>query len=143
MFNAANPFLLAGAALSAVAALLHLACIAFGASWYRFMGAGTQMVKMVSNGHWYPTVVTLFIAAVLSVWSLYALSGAGVIARLPFLRLALCAITAVYLLRALAFPELIAQIPGNSMVFWVCSSTICFVIGVVHCIGLYQVWQRL
>jgi hypothetical protein len=71
MVSTVNPFLVAGAALSAVAALLHLACIVFGASWYRFMGAGEQMAKMVSNGSWYPTVVTLTIAAVLSVWSLY------------------------------------------------------------------------
>jgi hypothetical protein len=74
MVSTVNPFLVAGAALSAVAALLHLACIVFGASWYRFMGAGEQMAKMVSNGSWYPTVVTLTIAAVLSVWSL-AYSG--------------------------------------------------------------------
>ena len=143
MVNTVNPFLVAGAALSAVAALLHLACIAFGAPWYRFMGAGEQMVKMVSNGRWYPTVVTLIIAAVLSIWSLYALSGAGVIPKLPFVRLALCAITGIYLLRAVAFPALTTYIPGNSMAFWLWSSAICFVFGVVHFIGLCQVLGRL
>ena len=143
MINTVNPFLVAGAALSAVTALLHLACIAFGAPWYRFMGAGEQMVKMVSNGRWYPTVVTLIIAAVLSIWSLYALSGAGVIPKLPFVRLALCAITGIYLLHAVAFPALTTYIPGNSMAFWLWSSAICFVFGVVHFIGLCQVLGRL
>ncbi len=143
MADSRNPFLIAGAALSALAALLHLGCIAFGAPWYRFLGAGEQMAQMASNGHWYPTVVTLVIAAVLSVWSLFALSGAGVIRKLPFVRLALCAITGVYLLRALAFPVLTPYFPDNSAAFWLWSSGICFVFGIVHFIGLRQVWRRL
>jgi len=35
-----NYLLTAGGAMSAVAAALHLGCILFGASWYRFFGAG-------------------------------------------------------------------------------------------------------
>ena len=138
-----NLCLLTGAVLSAVAALLHLACIAFGAPWYRAMGAGERMARMAAEGDWHATAVTLCIAAVLSVWSLYALSGAGVIARLPLLRPALCAITGVYLLRAVAYPVLHGHFPGNSAAFWVWSSAICLVLGAVHLIGLCQVWARL
>lgn len=139
----ANPFLIAGAALSALAALAHLGCIVFGASWYRFFGAGEPMVQMVLAGHWQPTVVTLMVAAVLASWSLYALSGAGLLPALPWLRWGLCAITAVYLLRGVAFVWLMPYVPGNSMAFWLWSSAICFGIGTVHLIGLYQVWARL
>ena len=143
MTHTPNPFLITGAVLNALAALLHLGCIAFGAPWYRFLGAGEHMAQMASDGHWYPTVVTLIIAAVLAAWSLYALSGAGVIRSLPLVRLALCAITAIYLLRAVAFAPLMPYFPGNSMAFWVWSSAICFVLGAVHFIGLRQVWARL
>jgi hypothetical protein len=76
-------------------------------------------------------------------YALYALSGAGVIPKLPFVRLALCAITGIYLLRSVAFPALTTYIPGNSTAFWLWSSAICFVFGVVHFIGLYQVWGQL
>jgi len=107
------------------------------------MGAGEHMQKMVANGRWYPTMVTLIIAAMLSVWSLYALSGAGLIHKLPFVRLALVTITAVYLLRAVAFPVLTTYIPGNTTTFWYWSSAICFVFGIVHLIGLCQVWSQL
>lgn len=138
-----NPYLVAGAALSAVAALLHLACIVFGPRWYRFFGAGERMIQMAANGDWRPVVVTLFIATVLSVWSLYALAGAGLVPALPFTRLALCGITAVYLSRAVAFPFLRPYFSGNSRAFWFWSSTICLGIGVLHLIGLVQVWQRL
>ncbi len=136
-------YLIVGAALSAIAALLHLATIAFGASWYRFLGAGERMAQMASAGRLYPTVVTLAIAAVLLVWSLYALSGAGVIGRLPFLRPALCAITGIYLLRAVAFLPLMRLIPGNSLRFWLVSSAICLVFGVVHLIGVRLAWADL
>lgn len=138
-----NTFLIIGAALSALAALLHAGCILFGASWYRFFGAGEQMARMAAAGHWYPTVLTLIIVAILSGWSLYALSGAGVIRRLPFVRLALCIITSIYMLRAVAFAPFHSYFPGNSTAFWLWSSAICFVIGLVHLVGLWQAWPRL
>jgi hypothetical protein len=138
-----NLFLLIGAVLSGTAALLHLGCIVFGAPWYRFMGAGEHMAQMALAGHWYPTVVTLAIAAMLAVWALYALSGAGIIARLPLLRVALCVITAVYFLRAVGFAPLMRYFPDNSMTFWVVSSGICLTISLVHALGLWQTWSRL
>ena len=138
-----NTFLIIGAALSALAALLHVGCILFGASWYRFFGAGEQMARMAAVGHWYPTALTWGIVAILSGWSLYALSGAGVIRRLPFVRLALCIITSIYLLRAVAFGPFHKYFPGNSAAFWLWSSAICFVIGLVHLVGLWQAWPRL
>jgi len=143
MDNTRNSFLIVGAALSASAALLHLGCIAFGAPWYRFLGAGEQMAQMDLAGHWYPTVATLVISSILVAWSLYALSGAGVIRKLPLVRPALCAITGVYLLRGIAPIPLMAYFPGNSTSFWFWSSAICLAFGVVHLIGLRQVWSRL
>ena len=136
-------FLIAGAAASAAAALLHVGCIIFGAPWYRFLGAGEQMAQMDLAGHWYPTVVTSAITAMLSVWALYALSGAGVIRRFPLLRPVLCAITGVYLLRAVAFIPLQSVIPGNSLTFWLTSSGICLAIGLLHAAGLRQAWSSL
>ncbi len=138
-----NTYLIVGAALSALAALLHVGCILFGASWYRFFGAGERMARMAAAGHWYPTAITLGIAAILSCWSLYALSGAGVIRCLPLVRPVLCIITGTYILRAVAFAPFHKYFPGNSTGFWLWSSVICFVIGLVHLVGLWQAWPRL
>lgn len=138
-----NRYLVAGATLSAAAALIHLACIAIGGPGYRFFGAGERMARMAEAGHWYPAVVATAIAALLTSWSLYALSGAGLIRRLPFLKVALCAITAVYLGRGLAFAPLMPFFPGNSTTFWVVSSAICLAIGLVHFAGVRQTWARL
>ncbi len=138
-----NAFLIAGAALSALAALAHAGCIVFGAPWYRFFGAGERMARMAEAGSWYPALITAIIAAVLATWSLYALSGAGVIPRLPLLRLGLCAITGVYLLRGLAGVPFAMVATERGAAFWLWSSAICLAIGLVHLAGLRQVWPRL
>jgi hypothetical protein len=140
-----NPFLATSATLCALAAALHLACIFFGASWYRFFGAGERMAQLASAGSWHPALVTLAIAVVLGTWSLYALSGAGVVPRLPFLRFALCIITGIFLLRGVAvFPLVALSLSlGRSLSFWWWSSAICFTIGFVQLVGLRQVWASL
>ena len=134
--------LLFGAALSFAAALLHFACILWGAGGFRFLGAGEPIVGMAAAGHWYPPFIAFVIGAVLSVWGVYALSGAGLVPALPYVRVVLVGITAVYLLRALAFPLLKPAFPENSMAFWLITSAICLVMGLTHLVGLIQVWQR-
>lgn len=143
MIRAHNRWLIAGAVLSGAAALMHLACLVVGAPLFRLLGAGEHMAQLHAAGHWYPTVVTLAIASVLLGWSAYALSGAGVIRRLPLRRTALSAITAVYIVRGVAFVPVMAHFPGNSMTFWIVSASICLLIGIVHLVGLRQAWARL
>lgn len=138
-----NYYLVVAGCLSGVAALIHLGCIVFGASWYRFFGAGEQMAVMAEQGMIKPTIITLFIVVVLSLWSLYAFSAAGMIGRLPFMRLALIVITAIYLIRGLAGFYFVSSPLGRSPEFWVWSSVICLSIGLVHVIGLKQQWNSL
>lgn len=138
-----NEFLIAAAFFCALAALAHIGCIIFGGDWFRFFGAGEQMARMSEKGHWYPYLVTSGIVVVLMLWSLYALSGAGLIKRLPFLRLALCIITGIFLVRSVSFVALMPMFPENSLTFWLVSSAICLVIGLCFAIGTYQEWSRL
>ncbi|MDC8770172.1 hypothetical protein [Roseateles albus] len=140
-----NHWLLLGAGLSAIAALLHVAIIFGGGDWYRFFGAGEAMARMAEAGRSYPALVTTGIALLLSVWSAYALAGAGwaLAAGLPWIKAALIAITGVYLLRGLAPLPLWLLAPAQVTPFWIWSSLICGVFGLVHLIGLIQVWGRL
>jgi len=135
-------FVIAGG-LSAIAALLHIGCIYFGAPWYRFFGAGEEMAILAEKGSIQPTLITSGIVLVLSIWSLYAFSAAGVIARLPLMRLALVLITSIYLLRGIAGFFLINSPMGRTPEFWVWSSLICLGFGLIHLIGLKQQWVSL
>ena len=143
MFSTGALALIIGASLSAIAALAHLACIAVGAPAYRLLGAGERMARAVEAGKRKPTLITLAISAVLLVWSAYALGGAGVISPLPLSRLVLPAICAVYLGRAVAFPLLKPAFPENSQTFWLVSSGLCLLIGLVHVYGVVSVWHML
>lgn len=137
-----NWFLATGGVLSAMASALHLAIIVGGAPWYRFFGAGEAMAAMAEAGHWYPTVLTIGIAIVLATWSLYAFSGAGFVRALPLLRPALIAIAGVYLLRGLVLVPVLLRSGGDVPPFWWWSSIICLGFGLVHLIGLVQIWSR-
>jgi len=132
-----NNYLLAAAICCFAAALAHLGCIVFGGDWYRFFGAGEQMARMAEQGLWYPTLVTSFIVVVLVVWGCYALSGAGVIRRLPLTKLALVLISGVFLLRGVAFVGLMPMFPENSLTFWLVSSGICLLIGGLFAVGIW------
>ena len=102
------------------------------------------MAQLSAAGHIAPTLITTGIAAVLGVWSLYALSGAGVIPRLPLIRTGLCVITGIYLLRGVAGFVLAAAAPGErSVTFWCWSSLISLSIGALYLVGTRQVWSEL
>lgn len=137
-----NTALLVAAGLNLLVALMHIGVIIKGPSWYHLFGAGERFVRAAKAGRRFPAVVTSGIALVLAAWSAYALSGAGVIDPLPLLRPALCVITLVYLLRGLLGPFVLAG-TGRSTRFIMISSGICVVYGLVHLVGLAQVWNTL
>ncbi len=124
--------------------MAHLACIVGGPGWYRWMGAPEAYARAAARGSWTPALVTLGIATLLAIWAAYALSGAGVIGRLPFRRLALLGITAIYLARGLIVmqPSLLRRpdLPANFL-FW--SSLIVLAMGVIHALGVWRGWNDL
>jgi hypothetical protein len=136
-------WLLVGAILSGMAALAHLACILGGAIWYRFFGAGERMARLVEHGSIKPTLITLGITGVLAVWSVFALSGAGVIDQLPLLRPTFVTITIIYLLRGVAFHFMVGAMPDRSKAFLGWSSAIVLGFGIVHAIGVIDRWPNL
>jgi len=142
--KASNPWLVAGGWMSLAASVLHIACIFGGADWYRFFGAGERMARMAEAGRWGPAVIATAIAAMLGLAAAYALSGAGLIARLPLLRAGLMTISAIYLARGLVVlrPSALAR-PDLSPAFLLWSSLIVLVIGLVYAIGTWQAWDTL
>ncbi len=138
-----NHWLLAGGVLSALAAILHRAVIVGGPNWYRFFGAGEGMARMAEQGRLEPILITLAIAALLGIWAAYAFAGAGVIRRLPLMRTALVAISAIYLLRALALAPLLALRPELVDSFAVWSSLIVLAYGAAYAVGTWRAWPNL
>lgn len=145
----ADRWLLAGALLTGAASLLHVGIILGGPEWYRFFGAGEEMARLAARGSLYPAILTAGIAAVLGVWAAYALSGAGVIRRLPLLLPALVLIAAVFLGRgAFGIPLVLvtddpytAQLRAR-MTFMAVTSAVSTAIGVCYAVGAARVWRQ-
>jgi hypothetical protein len=143
MIRTREPWLVAAALLSAAAAALHLAIIAGGPAWYRFFGAGERMARMAEHFSPRPALFAIAIAAVLAIWSAYALAGAGLIGRLPLMRTALVAITAVCLLRGLILLPALAMNGGSVGPFLWWSSLIVLAYGIVYAVGTVRAWPAL
>ena len=136
-----NPWLIFGGVLSAAASLLHIGCIVNGPGWYRLFGAPEPLIRGVENGdptlHW----LTAGIALILAIWSAYAFAGAGLIRRLPLMRTALVAISAVYLARGLLIVPVLVQPEPRPFDIW--SSLIVLAYGAVHAVGTARAWREL
>jgi len=139
----AEPFLLLAGVLSAVAALLHIAIIVGGPTWYRLLGTGTAMESMVESGSITPAITTFLIALVLSGWAIYAFSGAGIIRRLPYLRPALVTIAVLYLVRGLLIVPAYVFVPEvvDGYLQWTSLAVTLF--GLSYAIGIGRSWKAL
>jgi hypothetical protein len=138
-----NLWLIAGGTLSAIAAALHVCIIFGGPAWYRFFHAGPRLTRLAEAGALEPTLVTLGIATILAIWAAYGFSGAGLIPRLPLMRPALVAISAIYLLRAFALVPWLIFTPRYVDGFIVWSSFVVLVFGVTYAMGTWTSWAKL
>ena len=140
--------LIVAGSLSFLVAALHIFVIIGGPNWYRFFGAGEALALLAEKGSLKPMFITLGITAVLIIWGAYAWSGAGFLPNMPMLKLALSTISAVYLIRGVGglvapFVSNHPKIKQNSTAFWVWSSIICLVIGIIHLMGILVIWTTL
>lgn len=140
MVTASHALLLA-AVLCIVAAALHFACLIWGAAGYRLLGAGDKVAAALAAGDRRPHLSAIVVGCILLVWAIYAMAGAGWLPVMPLMRPVLFLISGVLLARALLFPLLRPMFPGNSMQFWLISSGVIGVLGLLFLIGAYQMGQ--
>ena len=101
------------------------------------------MARAEERGSAVPALMTVGIAAVLATWAAYAFEGAGLLPRLPLMRAALVAISAVYLLRGSVLFLALAVNWGGVDPFTVWSSLIVLVYGLAYALGTWKAWPSL
>ncbi|MFY5447042.1 hypothetical protein ACOUEB_18595, partial [Acinetobacter baumannii] len=104
-----------------------------------FLGAGKSIVQMVERGHWYPNFTAITVGLILTVCSMYAFFAAKGIQVLPFTKIILSLVAAVFLIRGFAFPWLKSKFVGNSDLFWYVSSAFCLILGALYAAGVYLI----
>jgi hypothetical protein len=128
---------------SIAAAVAHLACIFGGPNWFRAMGAGERIARMVEHGAAMPFIITVFIAGVLSTWAAYAFSAAGLIGPLPLRGPVLIAIAIVLIARGLFIVAPDVWRPDLSLEFKIWSSLATLVMGALFALGTWQAWATI
>lgn len=135
--------------LALAGALLHIAIMLGGPAWYDFFGAPEGLVQMARAGNLRAPISCLVIAGMLFVFAAYAFSSAGIIARLPLLRLIMTLIAIVLILRGLMFIPLILFQPAllsgicdcrSIDAFIVVTSLVCLAMGTGFALGAH--YQR-
>ena len=139
-----NIFLLAAGILSLAVAVFQ-AAISFVPEWSAYFGAGDTLA---SN----PTLLLaagLIVTILFAITGLYGLSGAGVIRRLPLLRVGLAVICFVYIYRGILFiPQFLITIgslpsPEPVPLQYLLSSLVALIIGLLYLVGLISGWKRI
>ena len=129
---------------AAAGAELHIAILFGGPDWYAFFGAPAGLDEMAQSGNVRAPISCLVIASFLALLAPYAFSGAGVIRRLPFLRLGLASIAAVLILRGVLFIPLVVWRPRalsgvcdcrSVDAFIIVTSALCLAMGVGYALG--------
>jgi len=134
-----NRKLLIGGYFSLAFAVFQVSAIWWSASAIRYFGGPAQFSTEKPLAY---AILCLAVAAIVAVFGLYALSGAGKIPRLPLLRAVLIAVTVVYLLRGfLIIPQTRFVLKHPELARFVVFSAISLCVGALHLggvIGLYR-----
>lgn len=139
--------LLVAGVLSGCVAALHVGVMLYGADAYRYFGAGERMARMAERGSSGPAIITTALVLLFGAWAAYAFSGAGAIARLPWLRVCLPIIGLVYTARGLVVvPQLLlwlsagsAGVPLRHLAF----SAVSLMVGATYVAGTYLAWRSM
>ncbi|MBU0972603.1 MAG: hypothetical protein KKC20_18295 [Proteobacteria bacterium] len=136
---------LALAGIICFALALFQVVIGFSPSLSLYFGAPEALVKNIVA----LIVASLFIAGVLVVFGLYALSGAGSIRKLPFLKQGLVGISCVFIIRGLLLlPEFLVVVGVFHVSIPVAPRFILFslgslFIGIIFIAGIIDGWSSL
>ena len=138
--------LMIAGSLSLVVALGHLAfAFVSGPAGYRYFGEG-ELARLSEAGSPVPPLLTLGAAVLFGLAGLYGIAGAGAIRALPYQRMALLVVSAVYVTRGLlVIPQAIAlwSAPGSVFPRQIVFSIVSLAIGAFYVIGTIGRWRSL
>ncbi len=138
-------YVLVFAAILSFCAAVYQIVISLVPDWSAYFGAGEELTSK-------PLVLLLLgalVAVLLVIWGLYGLSGAGLIRRLPMLRLVIFLIGAIYIFRGLPILlkllELVKILPPSAEIelpgFLVFLGAL--IAGIFYWAGLIIGWKQL
>jgi hypothetical protein len=93
--------LVLAAFIAMATAIAHMSCIFLGPECYSAQMAPSIIVESAINGTYLAPVGTVIASSIFAVLGLYALSGAGVIRKLPLLKYVIYVVAALCIIRGI------------------------------------------
>ena len=135
MQQSAKAWIYLAAAIASLGSAIHVGAIFGGADWFAFFNAPPLVVESARTGTLLAPLSAAAIAGLMALCAVYACSAAGLIRRLPLLRLMLAGMAGVCLLRALILPPLAITHPELRNVFEIVAAIVWGLAGVGFAIG--------
>jgi hypothetical protein len=128
-------FLILAAFIAIGTAIAHMSCIFVGPECYAAQMAPAQIIESAKNGTYLAPVGTILASSIFVVLGLYALSGARIIGKLPFLSLVIYTIAMLCIIRGVLPLQLWLRHPEkvNNIVFY--TGTVWLITGLLYLFG--------
>lgn len=131
-----------GGYINILIAIAHIIGLIWAQEMYDYTGVGEDMRRNVEIHPLLPTAMTIFVAIFFFIFGLYGLSAAGMIKKLPLLKLGVFAIAVIYLFRGVVGS--VVNIGFESSFQWhhLLFSFCAIGIGLLYLLGGMQVWKK-
>jgi hypothetical protein len=135
MTASSRPWILLAAAIATAGALIHVAAIPAGPSWYAYFGAPPAVVASARAGTWPAPVGAVAIAGLMATCAWYACAALDMVRRPPLLRTGLAVMAAICLVRALLLQPLAMTHPELRNTFEVVAAIVWGLAGIGFALG--------
>lgn len=127
--------LVLAAFIAMATAIAHMSCIFLGPECYSAQMAPSIIVESAINGTYLAPVGTVIASSIFAVLGLYALSGAGVIRKLPLLKYVIYVVATLCIIRGILPLQLWLRHPDkvNDIVFY--TGIVWFLTGLLFLFG--------
>ena len=121
--------------IATLTALAHLSCLYFGPKCYQVQMAPQVIVQSAIEGTWLAPIGTIIISIIFFLCAAYALSGAGMIKKIPLLSLGIYSISIVCFLRVLIVLLFFIRYPETTTTSAIVAEIVWFAVGLLFFLG--------
>jgi putative oxidoreductase len=135
-----NTLLLGGGYFSLAFAVFQISGIFWPPQGIKYFGGPAELSQTQPVLY---ALLCIVVAAIVAVFGIYALSGAGQIRRLPLFRTVITVATVIYLLRGLLLiPQVPAVVKNPNLIRFALFSAVSLCVGLIHLGGLVQLFRQ-
>ncbi|WP_108821034.1 hypothetical protein [Dysgonomonas sp. Marseille-P4361] len=130
-----------GGYINILIAIAHVVGLFWAQEMYDYTGVGENMQRNAEIHPLLPTAMTVFVAIFFLIFGLYGLSAAGIVKKLPFLKLGVFTIAAIYLVRGIVGSVINIGFESSFIWYHLLFSLCALGIGVLYLLGGLQIWK--